>query len=702
MWLVFVAACVAIGPSVHLRKVSDVDTTVGQAGQAARLLHEANLDDPTVENVLITAKGVALDPSVADAVAAEVIERMRRLPDVASVGAPQTASSHQAVLVQITMRGSPDTADDRVSTLLDTTAAVQARHPYMRVEQVGRASLDKAINKQVGSDLATAANVSLPITLLIMLVAFGAIIAAGVPVLLALTAVASATGLSSIVSLILPDSGTTSSMILLMGMAVGVDYSLFYVKRAREERARGASKLDSIELAARTSGHSVVVSGAAVIVSMLGLLLARDAVFSSLAAGSILVVGVAVLGSVTVLPAVLAKLGRLIDRPRVPVLWRLSMRSREPRLWPALLRPAMRYPAQTLAISVSTLVILATPALGLSLHSDTPEGLPQSISAVQSFDRLTKAFPSTEAITTVVVKAPAAQADVVSARLEALRASLDPSRFDRSSSSLRASSDATVHELRLDVPGAEDSVIARQGLGDLRGTAVAGALRGVPHASWAVGGDTARQIDYDSHLADRMRWVVEFVVGLTMLMMSVTFRSIAIALMTAAMNMLSAGAALGVLVLTFQHSWAQSLLDFRSTGTVVSWIPLFTFAVLFGLSMDYHVFVVSRIREAAATGMSTREAVRYGITHSAGTVTSAAFVMVSVFTIFASLHMVEMKEIGIGLVVAVLVDALIVRIIVLPAAMILLGRANWWPGHLRRPAQQVVRAPQVLVEARTR
>jgi RND superfamily putative drug exporter len=254
---------------------------------------------------------------------------------------------------------------------------------------------------------------------------------------------------------------------------------------------------------------------------------------------------------------------------------------------------------------------------------------------------------------------------------------------------IRTSADRTVTVLTLHAPYDSESREARTSVQELRHGQVSSALQNVPGARWAVGGDTASDVDTDEHMADGLPWVIGFVVLFTMVVMGWVFRSLVIGLVTAAVNLLSAGVAFGVLVLTFQHSWAESLLGFHSTGALINWIPLFTFAVLFGLSMDYHVFVLSRIREAAARGLSTRDAVREGITGSAGTVTSAAIVMVSVFSIFASLHMIEMKELGIGLAVAVLVDALVVRAIVLPSLMTLLGRWNWWPGRapVARPAR---------------
>jgi RND superfamily putative drug exporter len=692
LWLVFVIACIALGSMSGTKEVGDEDMGVGQSGQAFSTVQDAKLGSPDSEDILISARAGNLSLPAARQAAKEVRERLSALPVVAEVTPPVESKDGQALLVAATLK--PDT--DSATSLQAVTAAVQRGHPNLRVEEVGDLSLGDAVDKQVGDDLSAAATFSLPVTLLILLVAFGAILAAGVPVLLAFSAVASATGLSALASHVIPDSGSTSSMILLMGMAVGVDYSLFYVKRAREERHRGRTHLDAIEIAAETSGHSVLVSGAAVIVSMLGLFLAKDAVFASLAMGSIIVVAVAVIGSLTVLPAVLVKLGRAIDRPRVPVLWRLATQTRAPRFWPAILKPALNRPGRTLVVSVLLLGALALPALGLKLQSDTAKSLPTSIPEVQSLARLTDAFPSRNTTQAVVVKAPASQAKAVVTQLNSLQNKAEASRLFEGGlgdQPMRVSADRTVHVLDIDTPYDAESVQAHQALDLLRTMLVPQAMAGIPGAHAYVGGETAESVDTDRHLADRLPWVVGFVVLLTMAIMGWVFRSFVIALTTALVNLLSAGAAFGVLVLTFQHTWAESLLGFRSTGAVVNWIPLFTFAVLFGLSMDYHVFVISRIREAAAEGMTTREAVRHGITRSAGTVTSAAIVMVSVFAIFASLHMVEMKELGVSLAVAVLIDALVIRVIVLPALMTMLGRWNWWPGRL--PQRNAVEADQI-------
>ncbi|GIG19294.1 membrane protein [Cellulomonas chitinilytica] len=684
LWVVLVAVSLTAGQLAGLRTLSEVDSGVGQSGDAARWVHEAGLDDPAVENVLITApEGGALPSDAADA-AADAAGRLTGLPQVRSVGDPVSSPDGTAMIVAATLTERAASAED-LQPLLDATAATQTAHPGLRVEQVGGTSLDVAMNALVDEDLSAAAAFSLPVTLVILLVAFGALLAGGVPVLLALSAVAAATGLSAVASRVVPDSGSTSAMILLIGMAVGVDYSLFYVKRAREERAAGRSHLDAVEIAAETSGHSVIVSGVAVIVSMLGLLVAQDAVFTSLAAGAVLVVAVAVIGSLTVLPAVLVLLGARIDRPRVPLVWRLSARSGgEPRVWARVLRPALSRPGATLVVTSLVLVALAVPALDMKLGSSTLAALPRSVPEVLAYERLAAAFPGEQTTHTVVVKAPAADADAVTRSLDQLGTRLaDEPSLVSAGTTVRASDDGTVHVLTVAVPVAEGSAQAEAGVEALRDDLVPATLGTVTGARWAVGGDAAESLDADRHLSAHMPWVVAFVVLATMLLMLAMFRSVWLAVVTAVANLLSAGAAFGVLVLVFQHSWAEGLLDFRSTGAIVPWIPLFTFAVLFGLSMDYHVFVVSRVREAVAAGQPARDAVRTGILRSAGTVTSAAVVMVSVFAIFAALHLVEMKEIGVGLAVAVLVDVLVVRALFLPAALALLGDRAWWPS---RPA----------------
>ena len=420
---------------------------------------------------------------------------------------------------------------------------------------------------------------------------------------------------------------------------------------------------------------------------MLGLFLTRDATFFALASGSILVVAVAVLGSLTVLPALLVKLGRAIDRPRVPLLWRIADQPRESRVWGRLVAAVQRRPARALVLSVLGLLLLAAPALGLKVVSDSNRSLPDSIAAKHTLDRVTVAFPGQSSTDDVLVEAGAQQSATVRAELTRLAESFNGNRlFVAGSAHIETSADGRIHKLSVDTPFDAESTGARDGVRDLRSALHDSRLNQMPGARWAVGGDAASNMDLDHRLGSALPWVVGFVVVMTMLIMGVIFRSVAIAFITAGVNLLSAGAAFGVLVLVFQNTWAESLLNFHSSGAVINWIPLFTFAVLFGLSMDYHVFVLTNIREALDAGHTRRDAVRVGIVRSAGTVTSAALVMVSVFSIFALMHLVEMKEIGVSLAAAILIDAVVVRMVVLPAILTLVGqprRGRWNSG--RRP-----------------
>lgn len=694
MWMVLVAACVVGGSAAGLNETA-FDPRIGESGRASSIIEAGGFEDAATENILVTAQSGALDEAAARAAAADAASRLTALPQVRSVGDPVLSADGAALLVPVTMAGDSDTATQRVQPLLDATATVQRDHPSVRVEQVGWQSIGKALEETLGKDFQRAEMLSIPATLLVLLVAFGALIAAGVPLLLAMSSVGAAIGLSTLASHLLPANDSTNSVILLIGLAVGVDYSLFYIRREREERARGRAHLDAVEIAAETSGHAVVVSGIAVTISMAGLFLARDSIFSSFAVGSILVVAVAVVGSLTVLPALLAKLGRFVDRPRVPLLWRVTAQRTNPdgtpaapRFWPAVLRPALRHPLATLVVSVGVLAALAVPALDMRLQFPTLQDLPRTTPVMHAYDRLVAAFPTTGTYHTVAVRAPAERADDVQAALSGLvrRAQADPlfAPADGRQSQVRVSADGRVSIVDLATPYPGRSAEARQSMDRLRGDLLPAAFAGVPGVEYAVGGEVAGNVDYAAHVKSKLPLVMGFVLVLTFLVMTLTFRSVVVALTSIALNLLSAGAAYGLVVLVFQGTWAEGLLGFTSIEAVVSWLPLFLFVVLFGLSMDYHVFVVSRIREAVRQGMSNRDAVGYGITTSAGVVTSAAAVMVAVFSIFATLSTVDMKQLGVGLGAAILIDATIIRAVVLPAAMSLLGKANWWaPRFLR-------------------
>jgi len=688
LWVVFVAICFTVGSMAGTKEMTNDDQNIGEVSRAGRIIDSGKFDDPAMENVLITARSGALDKAVAGKAAAAVKTKMQAIGDVAKVDDPAPGPKGDALLVRVTFKNEVKHVSEHVQPLLDATAAVQKDYPSLRVEEFGGGSLNKALNDSSGEDFKKAELFSIPVTLAILLLAFGALIAAGIPVLLALSAVAAAIGLSTAASHLVPAQDAVNSVILLIGLAVGVDYSLFYLRREREERAKGKGHVDAVEIAAATSGHAVVVSGLAVIVSMAGLFLAGDAVFSSFAVGSILVVAVAVIGSLTVLPAILGKLGRWVDRPRVPLVWRLASRTGKPRFWPLVLRPALKLPLVTLVIAVAALVALAAPALGMKLKFPGMADLPKDLPIMGTYERMTAAFPSIGTTHQVAVRVPAASAGQVTKALDDLvtRTKGDPLFAQDGLTKPHVSKDGTVAFMSVATPYDGGSEQARSALDKLRKDLVPNTVGKVAGAEYAVGGEVAVDVDYARHVKEKLPLVVGFVLLLTFVVMMVTFRSVVVALTAIVLNLLSAGAAYGLLTWVFQgNARAENLLDFRSNGAVVSWLPLFLFVVLFGLSMDYHVFVVSRIREAVLRGVPTRQAVADGITGSAGTVTSAAAVMVAVFSIFATLSDLGMKQMGVGLAAAILIDATIIRAVILPSLMILLGKANWWaPKFMRR------------------
>jgi RND superfamily putative drug exporter len=697
-WLAFVVLAIVTGALVGTNTLGAADSGAGESKRAEQAVAGAYFDDKPKESILIQpaaggGAGGGLSAAQVTAVATELRREYATVPGIASVADPVPSRDGRSWLVVAALDTGTRTGEDRtdfagqlVAPMLDATGRVAARHPDLRVEQVGAASLSRAVGRQIDADLRRAELTSVPLTLVILLLAFGALLAAGVPVLLALTAVASALGLSGLASHLVPMDPSMASVVLLIGMAVGVDYSLFYIRREREERARGRSARDSIEIAAATSGRAVLVSGVTVLISMAGLFVAGSSVFNSMAIGTMLVVAVAMLGSVTVLPALLALLGDRIDRPRVPLPRRLRGQGR---LWPALLRGVLARPALCLALAAAALLALAVPALGMRLRPVTSHDLPRSLPILRAYDRLNAAFPDQGEAHTVVVTSTGAGAlprdRVTAAVAELARQAAGSGRFALPGTPApRFSADGRVAVVDLPIPYGAGDPGAGRSLDLLRDRLVPATLGQVPGTWTGVAGRVAATRDFTDQLTARLPWVFCFVLGLSFLVMLLTFRALAVALTAIVLNLLSVSAAYGLLVLVFQGGWAQHLLDFHANGGLVPWLPLFLFVVLFGLSMDYHVFLVSRIREGVAAGLSTRDAIRAGVTRSASTVTSAAIVMVAVFGIFAMLSLLTFKQLGVGLAAAILIDATVVRVVLLPASMALLGRYNWMlPSWLR-------------------
>lgn len=693
-WFVFVLLCLGAGIATGNNPATTQDFWVGEAGRAESMATDGGLQRRPTEHVLIRARSGPLDTERATAAARDLTARMDALPEVDRVAPPVRSEDGTALRVSVVMKGAELDAKKNVVPLLDRTAQVAAAHPDLVVEETGSPAISKGVNDQRDDDLALSERISLPVTLVILLVVFGSVVMAGVPLLLALSSIAATMGLAMLASHLLPDPGVGTNMILLMGLAVGVDYTLFYLKREREERSRAAGRLSPealVELAAATAGRAVVVSGLAVIVCTATLYLATDVIFSSLATGTILVVAVAVLSSLTVLPALLVKLGHRAERRAAKKAARRAKRGAPARtkatkpdngrIFGALMRPAQRHPAITLCVSVLVMLAVAAPALGLKLIDPGKDTFSRSIPAMQVYDRLTAAFPELLVKHEVVARSTPEQAPVIRKALTELgrTAQADPLFTRTAEPVVRTSADGRISVLELAVPHPAPSDEAIASLDHLRHRYIPATVGELTATDVAVSGDVARGQDYVHHERSKLPLVIGFLLLLTFLTTAVAFRSTIVGLLGVVLNLLSAAAALGALVLVFQGTWAEGLLDFDSLGAIASRVPLFLFVLLFGLSMDYQVFVVSRIKEAMDHGMTAREAVLDGIDRSAKVVTSAALVMVTIFAAFVFLHLTEMKQMGFCLAVAVLLDAVVIRMMILPSVLLLLGERAWRP-----------------------
>jgi RND superfamily putative drug exporter len=677
-WLAFVIAAVVIGGAVGTRTLTGSESGVGESGVAARAVSDA-FPSKADETVIVQSAALkAGDPHFRTAVD-DVVRRLQAVHGVSHVTRGEVSADRHSMLVDFQLDGDHDGTQAIVDRSLAAVGAAADAHPRLQIEEFGDASAEKGLQQSFADDLAKAEKTSLPLTLLILVVAFGALVAAGVPLLLAITGVVATISLVGPISHIAPVDAAISNVILLIGLAVGVDYSLFYLKRVREERAAGRGNQAAIEAAAATSGHAVLVSGFTVIIAMAGMYLAGDPGFTSFATGTIVVVAVSMLASLSVLPAVLSKLGDRVEMGRIPFAGRLQRRAREADLWSRLVDRVLRRPLLASLISGGMLVALALPALGMHTSLPGNESLSRDIPVVQTLDRIQAAFPSQSTPAAIVVEAADVTAAPVVAATQRFQAAA-ARRIDlfTGATSVSVSPDRSVAQISIPIAGSGTDAASERVLEALRGTLVPAAFGSVDGVKASVGGMTAQTADFNAGLRDHLPIVFGFVLGAAFLLLLVTFRSLVIPIKAILLNLLSVGAAYGVLVLVFQKGWGESLLGFESNGAVVAWLPLFLFVVLFGLSMDYHVFVLTRVREAYDGGMRTELAVAHAIKSTAGVVTSAAMVMVGVFAIFGSLSNLALKEMGVGLAVAILLDATIIRGVLLPATMKLLGDWNWW------------------------
>jgi uncharacterized membrane protein YdfJ with MMPL/SSD domain len=694
-WLAFVVASVVIGGAVGTKYLEDNDLAVGEAATATKMIEAGfpQADDEQGEIVLIQSKTHTADDPAFKAVIEDVAKTVGGFPEARKIDTPLdvghadlVSDDRHSAMVQYEPVGTYDEAAlyiDKLTAAVDKTAA---EHPGFEVNQLGSVTTTKATDAAFAGMLKTAGMIAIPLTLLILLFVFGSAVAAFVPLLLAITAVMATTALIALPSQFIAVDEQIGEVILLIGLAVGIDYSLFYLRREREERAAGRSEHAALEAAAATSGRAVLISGITVLIAMAGMFLSGDKTFMSFSIGTMMVVAVAMLGSLTVLPALLGRLGDKVEKGRIPFLGRLRSKNGESRFWGAILDRVLRRPVLSAVAAGAVLIALAIPAFSLNTATTGVDDI--SIAEIEPLKKFDAAFPGGNdpaviAIQADDVRTPAVQDAIVELKQEALASGQMKGPIE-----LEVSRDSTVAQLSIPLAGTSTDAKSQAALATLREDLLPSTLGEVEGVEYAVTGTTALDKDWESKMATTAPLVFGFVLLFAFLIMLVSFRSIVVALKAILLNLLSVGAAYGILVAVFQWGWGENLLNFESNGGITPWLPMFLFVILFGLSMDYHVFVLSRVREAYDRGLSNDEAVAHGIKSTAGVVTSAAVVMVATFSVFALLPVIDMKEMGIGLAAAILIDATLIRAVLLPATMKLLGDKNWylpqWLGWLPR------------------
>jgi uncharacterized membrane protein YdfJ with MMPL/SSD domain len=678
-WILFVVVAVVVGGAVGQNDLDDAAAGSGESKRGDTIVEAAGFPERAQEQVLVQGES-ADDPSVTAAVR-DVVRRLQRIDGVTDVERPLASQDGRSLLVTFALRGSDERAEQLVERPLAAVAAVQAAHRDVRVEQFGEVSATKAIAAQDAKDGKQSKLISNVLMLIILLAAFGAVVAAGLPLVLGASAVAAAVGLVGPISHLYALPADVAELMVIIGLAVGVDYAMFYSRRVMEERDRGRSIESAVEVAASTSGRAVLISGLTVLTAMAGLLFAGNPIFVGFGVGTMLVVAVAVLGSLTFLPAMLAFLGRKnwLEKGRMPFITKRRHANRgESRVWAAILARVLKRPAVSTAIAGGLLVALCIPALGMQFKNPGFDGYSRSQPAIQTHDRLQAAFPGGAVPATVVVKADDVTAAPVQAAIARLHDQALASGQLSEPSHVEISPDKTVAVVALSVKGTGTDAASERSLAVLREQVVPATVGKLAGVEVAVTGLTAGSKDFIDAMTARAPLVFAFVLSLAFILLLVTFRSIVVPIKAIVLNLLSVGAAYGILVLVFQDGHGEKALDFQSVGGIAPWIPLFLFVILFGLSMDYHVFILSRVREAYSGGMSNDDAVAHGLKSTAGVVTSAALVMVAVFGSFALASDQLAKQIGVGLAAAILIDATIIRAVLLPATMKLLGERNWY------------------------
>jgi RND superfamily putative drug exporter len=659
------------------------------------LADKFNLDDPPAETVIVTSENLTVDDPAFQAVVTQVMDTLNAHPDLIETG--QLTNYYQLTAEGNTAVANQLVSADRHTTLVPVTYNVEDTEdgePVVHaidaisvdgfdVLSVGDVSIDETFNSTAEEDLQQAEFLGIPAALIILIIVFGALVAAGVPIILSIISIMVSLGITAAISQFTDLSFFITNMISMIGLAVGIDYALFIVERYRQERANGYDKIGAIEVAGATASKAVLFSGITVVLALAGLFMMPTSIFRSLGLGAMLVVIVAVLAMLTLIPAVLSLLGDRIDWPRrrnYALLSKNKPATDELGLskgfWARITHVVMDHPVASVVLSVTFLVLCAVPFSNLNTGFAGAATLPPSDPRT-AYEILARDF-SVGRLSPVEIVIDAPRSPELDAEIATFQTDLNNSGLyvnDSFNVAWNEASDAAHITVNMNLDG--NSPAAQDEIDRLRDTVVPSAF-GSNQDDVFITGDTAINTDFINMVDEWTPIVFAFVLGLSFLLLMVAFRSIVVPISAIILNLLSVGAAYGLMVLVFQDGYLHNLLGFQKTPTIEAWIPIFLFCVLFGLSMDYHVFLLSRIREHYDLTKRNRESVAVGLQSTARIITGAALIMVAVFIGFSSGNLVMLQQMGFGLAVAVFIDATIVRTILVPSIMAILGDRNWY------------------------
>jgi len=696
LWVLLVVA--AFGASGAMNVSSEAATAGTEATTAKNLIKERLREEtPPEEFIIVESQTATTDEAAFSGFVDSLVSDLRALDEVDAVvsyrdGAEGLVSGDRHVaLVTATLTGAEDDAADTTERLVGVVADADGTGGF-RVTTVGFGSVEGEITSLLEDTLKQGELIGIGVALVVLLLVFGAAVASGVPILVALLSIFVAVGATALVSNAVEMSDFVVFIITMIGLAVGIDYSLFILQRFREERARGRQKIEAITTAGATASRAVFFSGMAVAIALAGMLIVPDPVFRSFALGAILVVAVTVLAALTLLPALLAMLGDRVNWLTLPFIGKRGELKGTGGLWGITTRLVTARPVVSVLLSGGLLIAAALPVFNINLGNVGISTLPADSNPRHAFDVLNEEFSDGVLTADVVIDARNVNAPEVQSSIDKLITALNEDEFF-GASTIEKNGRGDLALLTAAMPGDFSSRESKSALERLRGDYIPAAFH-EGTADVFVGGPTAESVDSVQTQRDYLPFVFTFVLGLSFLLLMMVFRSIVVPLKAVAMNMLSVGAAYGVLVLVFQDGVGTGLLGFQKSPVIESWLPLFLFAILFGLSMDYHVFLLSRIKERYDETGDNTASVRHGLQQTASIITGAALIMVAVFAGMASGDLVIFQQVGFGLAVAIILDATIIRMVLVPASMELLGDWNWYfPGWLEW-------LPEVHVESR--